>query len=392
MPIDYKKELETASKSMILVHDPIILMKLIVRMIVTKVRIKHAGVLLYDYNKDAYVLNISRGQSGIKIPAGFTRFDKNSPLIEIFTNGKYKFLTLSRNVIVLEDINKMIWKESVIAGGNGARELLYRLNDQMQMLNVVACVPAYYMDKLLAVLLLGAKNDEGKFVQEELEFFNALVSDVAMALRNAQLFAEVKKEAEKNRNLFLQTTLVLSSTIEAKDYYTKGHTERVTHYAIAIARQMAANGSASFPESFFEGLYIAGLLHDIGKIGIPEAILTKSGKLTKEEFEIMKNHTLKGLEILKPLTGIEECKKGVKSHHERYDGKGYPDGLKGESIPMIAAIIAVADAFDAMTSDRPYRKGSSQQAAMNEIKKYVGVQFNPLPVKALVELHEKGEV
>lgn len=392
MPIDYKKELETASKSMILVHDPIILMKLIVRMIVTKVRIKHAGVLLYDYNKDAYVLNISRGQSGIKIPAGFTRFDKNSPLIEIFTNGKYKFLTLSRNVIVLEDINKMIWKESVIAGGNGARELLYRLNDQMQMLNVVACVPAYYMDKLLAVLLLGAKNDEGKFVQEELEFFNALVSDVAMALRNAQLFAEVKKEAEKNRSLFLQTTLVLSSTIEAKDYYTKGHTERVTHYAIAIARQMAANGSASFPESFFEGLYIAGLLHDIGKIGIPETILTKSGKLTKEEFEIMKNHTIKGLEILKPLTGIEECKKGVKSHHERYDGKGYPDGLKGESIPMIAAIIAVADAFDAMTSDRPYRKGSSQQAAMNEIKKYVGVQFNPLPVKALVELHEKGEV
>jgi len=215
---------------------------------------------------------------------------------------------------------------------------------------------------------------------------------VAMAIRNAQLFEDLKREADRNRNLFIQTTIALGSAIEAKDTYTHGHTERVTKYALAIGRQMEATKAYTFPYKFFENLYISGLLHDIGKIGVPESILSKQDKLTPEEYEIMKSHTTRGAEILAPLTGFEEVINGVKYHHERYDGKGYPEGLKAEGIPMIASIIAAADTYDAMTTDRPYRKGLSKERAIQEIQDGINKQFNRKPVEALVALYQKGEL
>jgi len=253
-------------------------------------------------------------------------------------------------------------------------------------------VPAFYQDNLLAVLLLGQKEDGTRFEQDELDFFSALASDVAMAIRNAQLFDELKREADRNRNLFIQTTIALSSAIEAKDAYTHGHTERVTKYSIAIARQMELSGAYKFPPKFFENLYISGLLHDIGKIGVPESILCKKDKLTDDEYEIMKSHTTRGAEILSPLTEFEQCVDGVKYHHERYDGNGYPEGLKGEAIPMIAAIIGVADTYDAITTDRSYRKGLGKEIAIAEIRNNILKQFHPLPAKALIELYDRGDI
>jgi putative nucleotidyltransferase with HDIG domain len=392
MKIDYKKELESASKSMIMIHDPKLLIKLIVRMIVHKVRIKHAGMLLYEPKKDAYILSISRGEMGEKVPEGFARFPKDSPLIRIFVEDEHKYLIHNRQALLAEDINKLIWRESVIEGGNGTKLLLQQVSDQMPMLNTVACVPAFYHHNLLAILLLGQKEDGTRFEQDELDFFSALASDAAMAIRNAQLFDELKREAERNRNLFIQTTIALSSAIEAKDAYTHGHTERVTKYSIAIARQMDLSGAYRFPPKFFENLYISGLLHDIGKIGVPESILCKKDKLTQEEYEIMKSHTTRGAEILQHLTEFEQCIDGVKYHHERYDGKGYPEGLKGEGIPMIAAIIGVADTFDAITTDRSYRKGMGKEVAIGEVRNNILKQFHPLPAQALIELYEKGQV
>lgn len=390
--INYKRELEEASRGMILIHDPRLLIKLIVRSIVSKVHLEHAGMILYDVPKDSYVLAISRGQTGARIPEGFIRFDKKNPLIRLLIEKEYKYLVANRKALVSDDINKLLWRESVISNGNGTRELLHEVSAQMPRLNAVACVPAYHQHMLLAVLLLGPKHDGARFEQQELDFFSALASDVAMAIRNAQLFEDLKREAERNRNLFIQTTIALGSAIEAKDAYTHGHTERVTKYALSIARQMEASGICDFPPKFFENLYIAGLLHDIGKIGVPEAILSKQDKLTPEEYEIMKSHTMRGAEILSPLTGFEECISGVKYHHERYDGTGYPEGLKAEEIPMVAAIIAVADTFDAITTDRSYRKGLSKDVAITEIQKFSGKQFNPKPVLALVELFKKGEL
>ena len=394
--IDFKKELEIASKSMIMIHDPKLLIKLIVRMIVRKLQIKHAAMILYESDKDAYVLSISRGETGVKLPAGYTRFNRESPLIKLFTRKEYKHLTYNRNAIVSEDINRLIWHETVIKNGNGngheIKDLLHKVNEQMEELGSIACVPAYYRHTLMVVLLLGEKYDETKFSQEELDFFAALASDAAMAIRNAQLFTHLKTQSERNRKLFLQTINVLGSTIEAKDSYTHGHTERVTQYSLAIARQMVANRSERLKKSFFESLYIAALLHDIGKIAIPEVILNKPGRLTEEEYDIIKTHTVKGAEIITPLAFPQECYNGILYHHERFDGKGYPEGLEGENIPISASIIAVADAYDAMTSDRPYRKGLDKTAAIKEVEKNIGIQFCPLPAKAMLELYERGEV
>lgn len=393
MKVDFKKELERASKGMIMIHDPRLLIRLIVRMIVRKLHVKHAAVILHDMDQDCYVLNISRGQMGYRIPQGFTRFTDDSPLINVFVKKEFRALTVNRDAIVADDINKMIWRESVINGngcGNGFQKVLHQVEEQLQMLNAVACVPAFYQHKLMVILLLGEKHDQSRFEQDELSFFAALASDAAMAIRNAQLFEGLKNEAERNRNLFLKTIKVLGSTIEAKDAYTHGHTERVTRLAITIARQMVTNGSADFSETFFENLYIAGLLHDIGKIGVPGSILNKTGGLEVDEYTKMKEHAPRGAEIVSALDLPDEVIDGIRHHHERYDGKGYPEGLSGNDIPVSAAIIAVADTFDAMTSDRPYRKSLSKQQAIDEIRRNMGIQFNPIPASAICELFEKG--
>ncbi len=393
MSVNYKKELETASKGMIMIHEPETLIKLIVRMIVRKVKIKYAGMILYDADKESYVLSISKGEKGVKVPANFVRFNKDSPVIKLFTRPEYKPLTLGRNALLTEDLNKLIWQESVFDAGNGSKELLHQIIEQMEMFNAVACVPAYYRDSLLAVLLLGEKIDEAKFDQDELDFFAALASDAAMAIKNARLFTDLKVEAERNRRLFIKTATVLGSTIEAKDEYTHGHTERVTKYAMAIARYLVASDQLEYSNIFFENLYISGLLHDIGKIGVPETILCKPDKLTDEEFDLMKKHPTRGVEILEPLAEeFQDCMKAIKHHHERYDGRGYPDGLEGDNIPIVAAIIAVADAYDAMTTDRPYRKGLSKEIAVSEIEKNLGKQFHPIPAQAMIELAKRGEV
>jgi len=390
--IDYKKELEAASKGMIMIHDPKLLIKLIVRMIVSKVQLKHAAMILYEPEKDAYVLNISRGERGIKVPAGFARFDKNHCIIKLFTEPQFRPLTTSRNAILAHDLHKLIWQECLIMNNTANQELLHHVGTQMQMFNAVACVPAYYQDKLLAVLLLGEKNDGTMFDQQELDFFAALASDAAMAIRNAQLFSALKEESRKNHDLFIRTMVVLGSTIEAKDKYTHGHTQRVTEIAVAIARQMNANGLAQLTDKFIENLYISGMMHDIGKIGVPEAVLNKIETLGQDDFDILRQHPLFGIEILAPLSELKDSLDGVKYHHERYDGKGYPDGLKGENIPVIATIISVADAFDAMTTDRPYRKGRTKAEAIQEIRRNICTQFHPSPAKALIELFDLGRV
>lgn len=390
--IDYKKELETASKGMIMIHDHVLLTKLLVRMLVRKANLTHAGMILYEADKGSYVLAVSRGETGDRIPENFLRFDQNHPLIKIFFQKEYKYLINTRNALVVDDLNKLIWRESVIEGVNGTRELLHQVSDQMPILNSVACVPAFYRHQLLAILLLGPKKDGERLDQEELDFFSALASDVAMAIRNAQLFGGLKHEAERNRNLFFETAIALGSAIEAKDPYTHGHTERVTRYSLLIAQRMMEHGEIEQDAKFRENLYIASLLHDIGKIGVPESILQKKDRLTPEEFDIMKGHSVRGAEMLARVTDFEGCIAGVRHHHERYDGSGYPDGKKGEDIPLIAAIIAVSDAYDAMTSDRPYRRALSKDQAIEEIRRYQGIWFHPVVARVLIDLYGQGEL
>ncbi|MFC1703558.1 HD domain-containing phosphohydrolase [Candidatus Omnitrophota bacterium] len=390
--LDYKKELETAAKTMILVHDPKSLIRMVVRMMNRKIGVTHAGILLYDKLKESYVLTVSRGEQGIKIPAGYARIDNNNALIKFFKLQKEYLLSKDGGALVYDNINNIIWKDQVIKKEKGIDELLHEVKTQMELFAARVCIPSYYRKELLGVLILGRKNTQKKFFKGELDFFVALAYDVAMAIRNAQLFEDLQSEVKINHELFINTTVALAEAIEAKDHYTGGHTERVTKYSLLIAEKVLTYKEINLPQKFLENLHIASLLHDIGKIAIPEAVLNKPGKLTDEEFAKIKSHPIQGIKILQPIKELEEAIKGVKYHHERYDGRGYPEGLKGDEIPLIAAIIAVADVYDAMTSDRPYRPALPKETAIGEIKKGSGTQFTPIAAKAFLELCEEGKI
>ena len=379
-PIDYKKELEDASKSMILIHDPQVLIKMIVRRLVQRVGVKHIGILLYNKEKDTYVLTVSRGLSGLKIPAGFARMDSDNPLIRFFRE-RYDKKFFGTDVLEYKKLNQRVTDKKQ---SKKAANFLRKVSFQMEMFEAVACVPSFFRDELIGILLLGAKERNAAFKQEELNFFAALASDVAMAIRNAQLFKELEGELEKRRSLFIHTTIALAATVEAKDHYTHNHIARVTNYSLAIARKMQER--MKLDDKFMENLHIASLLHDIGKIATPERILNKTAGLTIGERKVIQQHPLKGVTILQAIRELHEVIPGVKYHHERYDGKGYPEGLKGKEIPLSASIISVADTFDAMTTDRPYRKALTKEEALVELKHCSGTQFAPEVVKAACEV------
>ena len=211
---------------------------------------------------------------------------------------------------------------------------------------------------------------------------------VASVLANIllRLFIE-KKDVEveeqkrlKSDRMSFQMMTALAGTIDAKDPYTNGHSSRVSMYAREIAKR------AGYDEAFQQNIYFVALLHDIGKIGIPDSILGKPGKLTYEEYEVIKLHTTIGSEILSEITEIPKVAIGAKYHHERFDGNGYPDGLSGTDIPLEARIIGVADAYDAMSSDRSYRKALSQATILTEMDRGRGAQFDPKYSDIMVDM------
>ena len=183
-----------------------------------------------------------------------------------------------------------------------------------------------------------------------------------------------------------ETILSIARTVDAKDSNTSQHSFRVSEYSVAIARRL------NFSEEKCENLRKMALLHDIGKIGIPDAILNKPAKLTDEEYEIMKSHVIRGGEILKDFTMIENVQVGALYHHEKYDGTGYCHGLKGEEIPLEARIIGIADAFDAMTANRVYRKQLDINFVISELKRCSGTQFDPKLVEIMLSLIEDGTI
>ncbi|NJD55086.1 MAG: HD domain-containing protein [Nitrospirae bacterium] len=224
------------------------------------------------------------------------------------------------------------------------------------------CVPVSTKERSLGVLQAINKTT-GSFDEEDKDVLFALANQVAIAVENANLYQELKET-------FYETAQALAETIERRDSYTGGHTQRVMQYSVAIGRSM------ELPGREMERLRLAAILHDIGKIGIRDSILLKNDRLDAEEVKIMNEHSVCGAEILEHVRQLHDIIPGVRGHHEKYDGTGYPDGLKGRDIDLIARIIAVADTYDAMTTDRPYRKALSMQTAIGELKKFAGKQFD----------------
>jgi HD-GYP domain-containing protein (c-di-GMP phosphodiesterase class II) len=209
---------------------------------------------------------------------------------------------------------------------------------------------------------------------------------VDLQKRNAELreaLRELKEAKQEVENSYFSAMQSLAVALEAKDRYTAGHSQRVSRFAMMIARGLELPG----PEVRTIGQI--GLLHDIGKIGMDEAVLNKPGKLTSEEFEMVKQHPVIGAQILAPVRSLEGHISGIKHHHESWDGTGYPDGLKGESIPLPARIICVADSFDAMTSTRPYRPGRTLEEAILELRRCASIQFDAHCVEAFIAILQR---
>lgn len=240
------------------------------------------------------------------------------------------------------------------------------------------CVPVKIKGSTIGVLQAVNKKG-GSFSDEDMESLLVFSNQVAIALDNARLYHEI-------RALFISTSEALADAIEKRDPYTGGHTKRVFEYSLAIGREL------DFSKDMLEKLKLAAVLHDVGKIGVDDSILRKQAPLDQDEMRAMMKHSEMGVEILNHIPQLSDIMPGILHHHERIDGKGYPSGIRDGRIPLLSRIIAVADTYDAMTTTRPYRKGLPKEAAINELKKFSGVQFDAEVVTAFIRTFKKGKI
>ncbi|MGB6370546.1 MAG: HD-GYP domain-containing protein [Atribacterota bacterium] len=233
--------------------------------------------------------------------------------------------------------------------------------------NIKEMIPSYLAEAPIGFLMAIVYVEVGIF--GILLFFLPLL----LARRSFELYTKMRK-------VYLDTIRALAAAIDAKDPYTKGHSERVAHTSVALAQEL------NLSDQDIENIEYTALLHDIGKIGINDKILSKKSSLTDQEFDKIKEHTTMGAKIIEPVDFLKNSYQAIYHHHERYNGKGYPDGIKSEDIPLSARIIAVADAYDAMGSDRPYRKKLNKDKILKELKDQSGKQFDPEVVKTLLSI------
>jgi HD-GYP domain-containing protein (c-di-GMP phosphodiesterase class II) len=223
---------------------------------------------------------------------------------------------------------------------------------------------------------LKTRNEIGELASN----FNVMSSSIEKAVE------QLRKAATENHLLFINSVRMLAAAIDAKDPYTRGHSERVARYSIGIGKNLG------LPDKEMRDLRISALLHDVGKIGIDDRILRKPGALSEDEFEVMKGHPVKGAAIMSGVAQLIDIIPGMKYHHEKWSGGGYPDGLAGDQIPMQARIVAIADTFDAMTTNRPYQKAMELNYVVDKIKSFGGSRFDPRVVDAFVNAVKRGDV
>jgi HD-GYP domain-containing protein (c-di-GMP phosphodiesterase class II) len=346
---------------------------------VSEILARAAGVeALFDSIVSA-ILEVSGGDRAAILMRPRDAASKDIDMVAVRTkDGKGTgAVTLSRTVVndVLEKGISIFTDDALADDRYVGGESIVR-----QRIRSVMCAPMRTTDQILGVLYVDSMMAR-EFSEAELELLAAVGNQAGIALHRARLMEEVER-------LFFDVMKAIASLIDAKDGYTHKHSERVAAFGVRLARHL---GFDSDSRAVVE---LSGLLHDVGKIGVPDAILNKPGKLTDEEFAQMRLHPVHGARILSQIQSekVVNILPGVKCHHERWDGKGYPDGLKGEEIPLLGRVLGVADFLDALTSDRSYRKGLPLEEALNMVKDLEGKAFDPAVVKAAVELHERGEL
>jgi putative nucleotidyltransferase with HDIG domain len=293
--------------------------------------------------------------------AGNDRF--NPKVIKSISAELYRRVTLpSLNNLFREVIRK---KEP----------LLRNKTDEVISINSLICVPLMIRNNVFGILTVSNKKNDLEFTEKDLSFIISLTKRASLNLENIILY-------ESAYSNIMDTFHSLTASIQARDNYTQEHSIRVTELAIKIA------GELNFPAHEIESLKVSGMLHDIGKIAVPDKILLKKKRLTDKEFSVMKNHPLVGENILKPVLLFDHEIETIRHHHERWDGRGYPYGLTGHDIPLNARILTVADSFDAMTNDRPYRKAMSAEQAVTELQNNCAKQFDKFIVKAFLKMRK----
>jgi len=389
--IDYQDALFEASRSMIRFKKPSRLIRMISRIIGENVGVTHLAVMVYDSVRKSYVLAESKGVEGRKIPQGYIRLDLKSALVELLSKEPNS-RAFEAGIIGSKDLEWALESGHLLNRDACLHNKLRSALREMELLDAEVCIPCFFKKELLGMLILGGKNSGRGFTREELNLFATLANDAAIALANARLIEHLKRNVdevnhlwEKEHRLFMNTAAALAKAIDARDVYTHGHTGRVTKYCAAIAGELDHTEEVEPGRRFDEILYITALLHDIGKIGVPDRILNKQGKLNSSERKIVEKHPEIGASIIFPISELNVVAVCVRAHQEWYNGNGYPQGLKNDEIPLISRIVSVADAFDAMTSDRPYRKKRSSKDALKEISRYSGTQFDPDIVKAFLK-------
>ena len=321
------------------------------------------------------------GQLGIEAVSLFYTFDQVSPYLS-YAGGKGTQSSILASIRLSREAGlsiQLLKKQDIFSLSDGPleeeakREAEFLLNFGFDL-----CFPLIVKSRLTGIVFMGKKINGQEYTSEELELFKSICTSAATGLENSRLYSELQ-------NTYLSTIKVLVSTIEAKDTYTCGHTERVADYAKLITEEMG------LPKKEREMVSFGAALHDIGKLGVYENILNKPGALTESEWEIVKSHPEVGANIIKNMKFLESACDLVRHHHERLDGKGYPDGLSGSEISLGARIVAVADSFDAMTSDRPYRQAYTIVEAMVQLRKQDD-KFDQEIVSYLEVLVKKGKI
>ncbi|WP_419656913.1 HD domain-containing phosphohydrolase [Desulfosarcina variabilis] len=287
-----------------------------------------------------------------------------------------KKITVSSTIV-----NRAYEKGEAILTSNAAADARFCSSDSIIIQNIAStmCVPLSHKNIRLGIVYVDTHGRTNAFDERDLKLLAALAGPAAISIRNAQYVREIEKSYEN-------TLVVIANAIELRDHYTVGHTARVTNFSVEIARELGWTGNR------LKQVRMGGLLHDVGKIAVDNAILSKPSSLTPQEYAKIKVHPQRGQDLLQDVEFLHPLIPFCLYHHERYDGRGYPFGLARDKIPIEGRIIAVADTLDAMTSNRPYRKGMKLEVALAELKRGVGSQFDPDCVKALLRAYRAGRI
>lgn len=401
--VDYQEVLRDVARSMVRLKRPDRLLKLITRFIDRQFGLMHTSLLVLDPKKEHYAFVNSKGAK--RLPMGLVKFDADHPLVQWFSVKKK--LPFQKDFLFLSDVKKMLSRAEFRLAANSKADQLQGIQKTMQNLKAELLVPGYFKDTLVGLLMLGRRVNGRCFTQQEVTFFQTLAHDCSMAVKTAEYnqnliaqnqelakrLEEIEKMRNKEQRTYYEIMRSLAEEVHAKEPYIFGHVSEVERLGMMTAREMGMDLSGKTRDVLSAAL----ILHDVGKIGIPDKILCKPGQLTDEEWRVMKTHVEKGARILEPLTDFKRVREIIMAHHERFDGGGYPSGLKGNEISIEARIICVVDSFHAIVSSRCYREGRSLDFAIREVRKCAGTQFDPVVVDAFLralkkELKKKGEI